>query len=123
MKGRILIVDDDKALCEELTDFFTSEGLEVEHVQSPEDGLVLLSRSRFDAILLDFKMPRFDGLEFLKRARNDLGNSKIFLMSGSLAVMPKLKEQGLSSLITGIYSKPFDLMTLHTAIKNAIDHK
>jgi DNA-binding response OmpR family regulator len=120
MKTRILIVDDDRALCEELADYLQESGFIVDHVQLPEQGIERLSQDRYDVLLLDFKMPQFDGIELLKRSQDKVKGVKIFFISGSLAVVQKLKEQGLSSLVAGVFSKPFDLQALQSAITDAV---
>jgi len=120
MSKRILIMDDDKALCEELADYFQEAGFDVDHAQLPEQGIGLYTRNRYDVLLLDFKMPQFDGIEFLKRSKEEVGGVRIFLISGSLAVPQMLKDQGLSALVEGVFSKPFDLRALHSAIKDVV---
>ena len=120
MKGRILIVDDDKALCEELADYFQESGYIVDHVQLPSDGVERVSRSRYDALLLDYKMPQFDGIEFLQQTKEKIGGMKIFLISGSPAVAQKLDEQGLSSFVSGVFPKPFDLRALHSSLEKPV---
>ncbi|MBF0485850.1 MAG: response regulator [Candidatus Omnitrophica bacterium] len=121
MSARMLIVDDDKTLCEELADYFQEAGFSAEYVSLPEEGIVRLSQNSYDVLLLDYKMPQFDGVEFLKRSKESLGNMKVFLISGSLAVPQMLKEQGLSSFVTHVFPKPFNIQTLHSAVNDAVE--
>jgi DNA-binding response OmpR family regulator len=118
MNQRILIVDDDKILCEELSDYFQGEGFLVKYVTTPTEGVELLSNNNYDVLLLDFKMPQFNGIEFLERSREKIGNMRIFIMSGSLAVRKMLEEQNLSALVTGVFVKPFDVRALLSAIND-----
>ena len=50
-----------------------------------EDGLFQLARQRFDAILVDIKMPRVDGFEMMERMRSHAPHrhTPVFVLSGS----------------------------------------
>ncbi len=73
---RILLVEDDEATRESASIKLRKEGFDV---VSQEDGQVALDflkkDPRFDAILLDLRMPRSDGFEFLE-ARNKIDTLK-----------------------------------------------
>lgn len=69
---RILIVDDSKAMRSILTAYAGNQGIQSE---AAEDGLVALEKLKidtdFDAILIDWDMPRMDGIALLKAVRSD----------------------------------------------------
>lgn len=50
-----------------------------------EEGLFQLARQRFDAILVDIKMPRIDGFEMMERMRSETPHrhTPVFVLSGS----------------------------------------
>ena len=66
---RILIVDDDAAFREALAETVAALGHEPEEVARGAQALALLRRERYDAVLLDQRMPGLDGLEVLKALR------------------------------------------------------
>lgn len=68
--GRILIVDDEPALREALTESVHDLGHEAEATSSGEAALALLGRGRIDAVVLDLRMPDMDALEVLRRMRS-----------------------------------------------------
>lgn len=85
--SRILVVDDDLALCEALSDLLTAEGWEVTCAGDGCEALAALGRARFDAILLDFMMPVMNGAEFrgAQLARPELAGIPVILASAACA--------------------------------------
>lgn len=70
-KHTILIVDDNKELCDLLTDGLTGEDLGVIQAYDGEAGLAKALAEHPDLILLDVMMPKMDGWEMLERLRAD----------------------------------------------------
>src|SRR6266481_8066788 len=69
-KGRVLLVDDDAAFCESLSLNLLDEGYEVTCAGGSESALEHLCKdSGIDAVLLDWRMPRVDGLALLRQMR------------------------------------------------------
>src|SRR5216683_2343877 len=67
----ILIVDDDKALRESLAETVTGLGHHPLSAASGQEALAKLEREAVDAILLDLHMPEMDGIEVLRRLREN----------------------------------------------------
>lgn len=68
---RVLIIDDEAELQELLSIAFTSHNYKVLKASDGEEGLALASERKPDVILLDIKMPKINGYEFLARLRKD----------------------------------------------------
>jgi DNA-binding response OmpR family regulator len=66
---RVLVVDDEPGAVELLTEFLTAKGYEVITASNGEEALRRLQEDRPYLILLDVRMPKMDGLEVLRRAR------------------------------------------------------
>jgi len=78
----ILVVDDNRdglvvrrALLEEV-------GYEVKIAMSGEEGLKLFQAHRFDVVVTDYRMPRMDGVELIRRLRAINANARVVLLSG-----------------------------------------
>ena len=71
MNKRVLLVDDDVALCELLTEYLQTEGFSVASVNTGGDALVELGKCEHDVVVLDIMMPGMSGLEVLQRVRAD----------------------------------------------------
>ncbi len=65
----VLLVDDDKELCELLTDYLQGEGFVCASVNSGLQALEQLAVQSYDAIVLDIMMPQMSGLELLPQLR------------------------------------------------------
>ena len=116
---RILIIDDDIELCEELIDLLTDHGYLAQSCHDPAEGESLIRAGGFDIILLDFKMPLVGGLEILEKLKADNVKKRIFIFSGRPSVEKELKESGLTETISGIITKPIDFDTFLNKIKGS----
>src|SRR5215472_5702528 len=84
-RPRILVIDDDRLLCELVRTTFELEGFEVDAAYDVIEAERLLAGSRPDAILLDIGLPGIDGIFYLERLRETPQTSKlsIVVISGS----------------------------------------
>lgn len=79
----ILVVDDDAAIRDSLRVLLTEEGYGVETAVDGQDALERLAAMEPPClILLDLKMPRMDGWQFLERRDGDSGRIPVVLLSG-----------------------------------------
>lgn len=78
---RLLIVDDDVSLRQSLSLLLGESGYEVLAEGDPERALERASADRFDLILCDVRMPKMDGLTFLRRYRAEQGSALLIMMS------------------------------------------
>lgn len=69
--SKLLIVDDEVAILEALTDILSVEGYEVATAANGAEGLKRAGEERPDLILLDLMMPVMDGQEMLRRLKED----------------------------------------------------
>ncbi len=86
MSHDILIVDDERALCEELAEFFHSRGYLCAIALSGEKALDLVEQRRFCVILVDVRMPGMDGIELVSRLRERSPESQVLLMTAHPSV-------------------------------------
>ena len=64
---KILLVDDDEWIRDSLRIFFEAEGCHMLALETAEEGIAAIKNQMFDLIIVDYKLPGLDGLEFLKR--------------------------------------------------------
>lgn len=68
---RVLLVDDDRELARLLSDYLTSHGVSIDHVEDGGHALDRLgARSAYDIVLLDVMLPGIDGFEVCRRLRS-----------------------------------------------------
>jgi two-component system response regulator AtoC len=102
---RILIVDDDAGLRQSLGLLLKESGYDVTAEADPEQALVRAGTEPFDLILCDVRMPRVDGLAFLRRYRADGGDALLIMMSAFGS-----EDAALAAMREGAYDylhKPF----------------
>jgi len=102
---RILIVDDEENFRHLLSVILIKEGYEVETASNGEEGLQKAATSPFDQILCDIRMPRMDGLEFLREIQKTEVEATIIVMSayGTVDIAIEAMKLGAYDYI----SKPF----------------
>ena len=66
---KILVIDDDEALCNALTTKFSNKGYEVTASRDGEEAIVLLDTEEYDVIITDLHMPVKDGFDVLEKIK------------------------------------------------------
>ena len=105
-KARILVVDDERGMCEFLRFLLQEEGYAVDVAHSGDQALAKVEESKFELILADIKMPGLDGLEMLRKLREADAETVVIVMTGysSLDSAIKAIKYDASDYLT----KPFD---------------
>ena len=68
-KTRILIVEDDATLSEQITQLLQSRGFDTRHESDGNAGLQAVLEENFDLVLLDIRLPSLNGLSLLNQLR------------------------------------------------------
>ncbi|KPJ48190.1 hypothetical protein AMJ40_07940 [candidate division TA06 bacterium DG_26] len=112
---KILVVDDEKSMCDWLEIALKREGYKVNTVQSGKEALQLFKGGGYDAIIADIRMPELDGLSLLKRVREiDPASPVIFITAyASLETAIESVRLGASDYIT----KPFKFIQIKSRLK------
>ncbi len=114
MSKTILLIDDDALMRRSLGFNLEQAGFRVLTAASAEDGLSLAKRTPPDLVLLDINLPGMDGLDALRRFREDLKAPVIFVTARRRELDQVLGlELGADDYIT----KPFDFNVLLARIK------
>ena len=122
-KGTILAVDDDTIALRMLSDFLDDDDYEVVQAQDGEEALAILNEDseRFDAVVLDWIMPRMDGLSVLKAITSDMRFVGLpVIMQTSVSE----KEQVDEAIKSGAYYyiiKPYDYTVLTNVVQAALE--
>ena len=96
---KILIIDDDEWIRDSLKIFFEAEGCHVVVLETAEEGLAELKYQAYDLIIVDYKLPGLDGIEFLKRIHDEHSDAMKVLITAYrtdsvISEARKLKIQG-----------------------------
>jgi DNA-binding NtrC family response regulator len=116
----MLIVDDDKMLCEVLEDTLSQEGnLRITSVHNGLDAIEKIKGNTFDLILTDLMMPGANGIEVLKVAKEINEGVHVIIVTGfgSLETAMEAIRKGAYDYIT----KPFKLDEIKIVVQNACE--
>ena len=104
---RVLVVDDDRAVREGLCHALRLEGYEVAFAGDGEEALAAERTESIDAIVLDVKMPRLDGLETCRRLRAAGCSAPVLILTARTEVGDRIA--GLDAGADDYLAKPFAL--------------
>lgn len=113
MAPKLLLVDDEPAICSLIKLHFQTEGYLVYTASDAEEAAGMLSHAP-DLILLDINMPETDGLEFCKKVRGHIDCPILFLTS---RVTEQDKVIGLRAGGDDYITKPFSLDELTARVE------
>ena len=117
-KPRVLVVDDEPVIIRSCDRILTSEGIEVKGVTSGQDGLEMAESNRFDAVLLDLKMPDMNGMEILRRLKRTKPEVTVIIITGYPSV-----DTAVEALKLGAFDyvpKPFTPEELTEKVMRAL---
>ena len=78
---RILIVEDDAELAMAMAGYLELQGAECDFAYQGESGLTLARKCRFDVIILDFMLPRIDGVEVCEQLRRQGVSTPVLMLT------------------------------------------
>lgn len=111
---RMIIVDDEQEVLEELAEVFSEYGYEIDTARGGEEALRKVQEKRPHVMLLDIRMPGMDGLEVLRRVREVAPTLGVIMVTA-------VNEEGLAkeAMNLGAFdyiTKPIDLDYLRTSV-------
>ena len=121
MPDRILVIDDEKAICEAVSHILKADGYFVTTAGSGKDGFKLLESAVFDLVISDIKIDEIGGLDILKKAKSIAPEMPVIMITafGSIDSAVEAVRMGASDYIT----KPFMNEDLKLRVKKALESK
>ena len=120
-KERILVIDDEKRMCDSLEMLLTESGYQVLTFQTGEDAAHEVRNGNFDLIVSDIKMPGMTGLDLLRLARDVDPQALVVLMTGYGSL-----ESAIEAINEGAYDyllKPVEFPQLELVIKRGLERR
>ncbi len=121
IKQKILVVDDKPSTLESVTGVLEDIGFEVETALDGETALKKLDESLPEAVLLDIWLPGIDGLEVLKKIKQDWPVLPVIIMSGHATIETAVKATKLGAY--DVIEKPISYEQLELTIRNALKYR
>jgi len=113
---RLLVVEDEKALCESIAKGLRLDGYEVDTVFDGEEAMDIISTDSYDLIILDLNLPGMDGLDILKNMRASDNETNVLILSARGGLNDKI--EGLDSGANDYLCKPFHFEELEARVRS-----
>jgi len=121
VQSRILVIDDEKAICDGCSLVLSEQGHKVDACRTGREGLQALEGDEYDLVLLDMKLPDLDGIEILRSLKGRHSGAYVIVITGYSTV-----ENAVEAMKLGAFdylSKPFSDDELVLAVDRALENK
>jgi len=113
---RILVVEDERALCETIVRSLHRLAYSVDPCYDGDTAIDLLGSERYDLVLLDLNLPGADGMTVLRTLRQTDRETRVLILSARSEVADKV--EGLDAGANDYLAKPFHLEELEARIRS-----
>lgn len=118
MPYTVLIIEDEATLARNMKTYLQRQGYEVVAVRTGEEGLAQVSESRPDMVLLDYHLPKMNGIEFLEQLRKLGRQIKTIMITGQ--GNSDVAGQAIIAGACRYLSKPLALSDLKIVVEQAL---
>jgi len=117
--SKILVIDDDRSICESLKLYLTEEGHEASTASTGTEGLNKFVETQPDVVILDIRLPDIDGFTVLEDLREDDEKVKVIMITAhhNMDTTIKAMKEGAFDYI----HKPINVDELDIAIRKALN--
>jgi two-component system OmpR family response regulator len=103
---RVLVVDDDREICDYMETFLAKDGLDVTTLSDPEAAPEEVKNGGYHLVILDLMMPKLDGVEVLQRIRKVDSDIAVVIFTGFPSLETAVQSMKLDAV--DYLKKPFD---------------
>ncbi len=103
---RMLVIDDDRAICDYMETFLAKDGFEVKTLQDPALAPDEVRVGRYHLVVLDLMMPKMDGLETLEKIRKVDNDVAVVIFTGYPSLETAVRAMKFDAV--DYLKKPFD---------------
>jgi len=120
-KGRILVVDDENVIRASCQRVLEPEGFEIIQAKTPVEALQQIKEESFDLVITDLKMPEMDGIQLLKKIKEESPSTEVLILTGYATVSTAVEAMKYGAF--DYIEKPFRVEELKGLVSKAIEHK
>lgn len=111
---KVFILDDEKGILKVQKDIFASQGIEALTFLTNNEALEACKINDFDACIIDYNMPKGNGMDFLRELRKRGYNFKVIFCSAFLN--EELKKEARTLGVSDFIDKPFQIADIFSAL-------
>ncbi|MBO8130564.1 MAG: response regulator [Candidatus Marinimicrobia bacterium] len=116
---KVLIIDDEKLILDQLKFFLSEKGYNVEVTDDSKVAMSMIEEKNFDIILTDLVMPHFTGMDIVKKLKDLNKDSQVIIITGFATT-----DSAIEAIKYGVYDyirKPFNLKELLVVLNRAAE--
>ena len=117
----ILIIDDEAHIRQMMRLTLEASGYQIEEAAAGEDGLARFARGGVDIVVLDQKMPGIDGLETLRRLKEDAPDARVLMVTAFASI--ELAVDAMKLGAADFLRKPMTPEALRAAVGAALESR
>jgi DNA-binding NtrC family response regulator len=117
----VLVVDDDRDLCENLWDLMRERGYRVHLAHDVPDAELAVQNRDFHIVLIDMKLPSGDGSQVLRLLQQKNQQARTVIITGFASEMENRVQQALAASANAVCYKPFDVEKLLGTVHELCD--
>ena len=120
MRGKILVIDDDKSMCEMLEAALTRKDFQIIWKTSSQEAFSIFMAEAIDVVLTDLNLPGMDGIELCEKMSDNHPNVPVIVITSFGSY-----DTAVAALRVGAYdfiSKPIDIESLALTLDRAVKH-
>ena len=118
---KILIVDDDRDICEYMKTMLEATGYQVSTLSDPTEAVEMIRGDEYHLLIIDLMMPKMDGIELIERIRKVDSDIAIMVFTGYPSVETAVDALKLN--VSDYVKKPFDIMECREKIADILKKK
>ena len=111
---KILLVEDDKKLAKNIEEGLKKQNFRVDVAENGEEGLYLAKNNKYDVLIIDWMLPKLNGIELIKKLREENIHTPALILTAKSDIEDKV--EGLS-IADDYLTKPFDFNELIARLK------
>lgn len=118
-QNKILIVDDEAGIVDEVKDYLAEEGYSVRSADTGKEGIQTISEFKPQVLILDMKLPDMSGIDVLRACKDISPATKVIVNTGYVdqKLIDEAEELGRDVFL----QKPFDLEKIREEIDRLLE--
>ncbi len=117
----ILIIDDDKEICDYMETFLAKDGFAVKALTTPQNAVEEIKTGRYHLVILDLMMPKIDGIQLLEQIRKVDTDIAVIIFTGYPSLETAVESMKLD--VVDYIKKPFNPDEFSLVIERVIKRK
>jgi DNA-binding NtrC family response regulator len=118
MADKIIVIDDEKIVCDMAKKILANEGYYVETFTDSQVALARLQEERFDLVITDFKMDNVSGMDILREVNSRYPDTKVIMLTAYATLDTAI--EAIREKIFDFFPKPVKIEDLKKSVQKAL---